>query len=87
MIIDTPQQLTIGVNTMNNSYIHALHTFTIILSMAPGYEMAMLGFFGLDVLMTKFSGNDAGKTHQIPSVSSSRGRLKQKKTSYKSIEI
>lgn len=36
-----------------------------------------MGFFVLVVLMTKFSGKLLGRTHHIPSVSSSRGLLQR----------
>ena len=39
--------------------------------------MVTLGFFTLVVLMTKFSGKLLGRTHHIPSVSSSKGLLQR----------
>ena len=39
--------------------------------------MVTLGFFKLVVLMTKFSGKLLGRTHHIPSVSSSKGLLQR----------
>ena len=52
-----------------------IHTLTMIFSIAPGYDTATLGFLGFVVFTVKFSGKLAGMTHQIPSVSNSRGRL------------
>jgi len=40
--------------------------------------MVTFGFFSLVDFMTKFSGKVLGRTHQIPSVSNSRGLLKRK---------
>ncbi|TNN38407.1 hypothetical protein EYF80_051417 [Liparis tanakae] len=41
--------------------------------------MVTLGFFSLLVLTTKFSGKVLGRTHQMPSVSSSRGLLEDRR--------
>lgn len=53
-----------------------MYTLTIKFNIAPGYEIVTVGFFGFVVFIRKFSGNDAGRIHQIPSVSNSKGRLK-----------
>jgi hypothetical protein len=49
-------------------------TLTIRLSTAFGYDTTTLGFLAFLVVTSKFSGKDAGSTHQIPSVSNSKGR-------------
>ena len=50
-------------------------TLTIMLSIAPGYDIVTFGFLGFFDLKVKLSGNVAGRMHQIPSVSNSSGRL------------
>lgn len=46
-------------------------------NIAPGYEIVTLGFLALVDWITKFSGKLFGRTHQIPSVSSSSGLLER----------